>query len=562
MRNNSPNTKQSGQVPGSPTEKTDPILDLMERMVKSVMPNSDGLREVDFRANLPKEIPSEDQLLDTQRIIEIETEINDPMRGLKNIATDFVVNEFFQTDESLYRFMALVYNFMDKLLEVYRKERQLSSRDVFFIYKGGNVLRLISSEFMLELPANATREINDFYSPFFKRSDADFSIYINPKLDSIQTENGNNLYEEVFYELGMLSYLAQVRIRNEFMKDPSKYFDFSKYSNDTSNPVKQDILREYLDQFNTVSPNPLIGISLYDTGVDNDGNSKPYTSMSDLSIQFLFDDFGNLSRQAIISNLDQHAYPMTISYNTALDFPSGGFKERRTKFTLVRTKLIFNLFEQSGDVINIGGELIDISISHKSNTGIDHFFDNLNDYVASYKLTYKNTALFFKSYSLAYLIEDLETILFLFNIFPWEDNKYSKRINRLFYLYFIDIFIKKNNGPDRLDVLNNFVSSILDVLLRNMGQLLVVKGEVYKILNQYKSRYNDLFIAELTVYLSKLIEKLKNDEQVGEFSKMISLLKTNVEFLTNTINNIRQYCSVDGKVNVKDIYSTDSKILL
>ena len=78
----------------------------------------------------------------------------------------------------------------------------------------------------------------------------------------------------------------------------------------------------------------------------------------------------------------------------------------------------------------------------------------------------------------------------------------------------------------------------------------------------YQNKYNDLFISGLIPHLFNLLNKISSQEQIVDLMKMINLLQKNCEFLIGTLNNIRQYCSLDGKINSKDIYSTDSKILL
>ena len=55
--------------------------------------------------------------------------------------------------------------------------------------------------------------------------------------------------------------------------------------------------------------------------------------------------------------------------------------------------------------------------------------------------------------------EDLEKILFHVAEFPWNDNKYGKRLNRLCYLYFLVVFTDKNmNNKQRLNLLSTTMS--------------------------------------------------------------------------------------------------------
>lgn len=113
---------------------------------------------------------------------EITKVLDDEFKPLKGVATDFVVNEFFHEDETLYRFMTQVYTTFERALAIYGQKTGIPPQKLLFLYKGGNILRIISREFLIELPASASRNINDFYSAFFKRSDADFSIYLDPSV--------------------------------------------------------------------------------------------------------------------------------------------------------------------------------------------------------------------------------------------------------------------------------------------------------------------------------------------------------------------------------------------
>src|SRR5690606_38761436 len=123
-------------------------------------------------------------------------------------------------------------------------------------------------------------------------------------------------------------------------------------------------------------------------------------------------------------------------------------------FNLTRTKLHFTLQDQDGNQQPVEGELIDVSINHRDDTRLRHFFEHLGSQIVTYTLKHPDTdvTLTFKSYSLEYVTSDLEGILFLSFEVPWEDPKYVKRLNRLMYVYFIDIFVKRADTSARLEV--------------------------------------------------------------------------------------------------------------
>ena len=81
-----------------------------------------------------------------------------------------------------------------------------------------------------------------------------------------------------------------------------------------------------------------------------------------------------------------------------------------------------------------------------------HFLKNKQNYLDSITLT-QNTGFYSNSiksfnlniYSFQYLYEDLKFILIDTLYLPWEDSKYKKRLYRLFFLTFIDVFKNTKN---------------------------------------------------------------------------------------------------------------------
>ena len=109
----------------------------------------------------------------------------------------------------------------------------------------------------------------------------------------------------------------------------------------------------------------------------------------------------------------------------------------------------------------IGGELIDISIGNRRDPSTLKFYKNVKKYTASYQISYLNEKINFKAFSLKYLFYDLFRILFDDIDVPWQDNKYVKRLNRIFYVGFINLFIKLSTNQKRIYYLNSFLNIIL-----------------------------------------------------------------------------------------------------
>ena len=479
-------------------------------------------------------------------IINTSKDYVDIIRPLKNIATDLVVDEFFQTKDTLYNFLQYVYTIFYDTLIIYREKRELEECDVLFLYKGGSILRIISREFLLELPESSMREISKFYSPYFKRSDADFSIYVNPELRN---------YEDVYHELGVLSYLVQNKIRYWFCNNTMKYFNFFRYNLQ----YQSDILKSYLSKMNKVEKFKNKFIDLKINRISAIGRRKcTYSNNADITLEFLNEeDWTAPTREvarSVIKNIDSI---MTVTHNNALDF-KGEAEDVRVKFNLARTKIIFTLLKKNGNTLNIGGELVDISIGHRDDKNILHFWKNMERNITTYDLNFSDECSFkFYSYSLSYLIHDLEHILFSVVSMPWNDNKYIKRLNRLFYLYFIDIFVTLEDGNSKFIVLKDVLESVFIPLkssLRSWSKYISNFREKYE--------YDDLMIVGLMSRLEKLIPKLRLDKDMNSFTEMINVLINNAEIIIRSIMKIRTYCSTDGIVSEPDLYEADIKQLL
>ena len=518
--------------PETPEER----LISLENIVFKVLPINNGQSEFNLDA-----LEMNPTFLDIDKVNE------DTTRPLKNVATDFVVNEFFSTEDTLYRFMSYVYNIFSDTLSIYRKERNIAEFDIFFLYKGGNILRIVSREFLLELPSSATREITEFYSQFFKRGDADFTIYINPDLSD---------YDEIYYEVTLIAYLLQDKIRSWFNKNLTRYFNFFRYNTEYS----RQIMSVYLEQFNNAIPDE--EYTFIDFGIGRysaNGKDFDYQPNKDTTIRFVDPDEDWLRpvRKAAIAEIKRPDSVMTITHNNSLDFP-GGSNEIRSKFNLTRTKFIFTLLKSNGKTQNVGGELIDVSIGHRDDTNLRHFFEDVQANITNYRLDFKGMCtLNFNAYSLPYLTFDLEDILFTQRKYPWIDRKYDKRINRLFYMYFVNIFVSLEGAPTKLQVIkdlrNEFFISLTKISSKNFDVKMLLSN-----ISNFNAMHRDknLLLNNFMDKMEELLNKIPPD-QIDFLQEMAQILLKNADFIIKTISNIRQYCSIDGSVATRDLYTAN-----
>jgi len=274
-------------------------------------------------------------------------------REYKDMCTDIVNKIFFSSDNSMFNFLSVVYNTFSESIDYYKSKKGLTKWDIFFVYKGGNILRIISNDFLKELPSVASRDIHKYYDKFFKRSDADFSIYINPELSS---------YNEVYTDMSNLSYLLQENIRKIFLNNQCDYFDYFKYTPEYAKTQMNDYVKIFKKSkavtdsgnktFYGLVPDDIIFIDNCD-----------YVGESDILIKF-----ENGEKQISKQKIGYNQNHLFIQQNETLDFKSSS---GRVRFNLIRTKILFNLIFKSESgfgskkIVPMGGELIDVSIPNR-----------------------------------------------------------------------------------------------------------------------------------------------------------------------------------------------------
>ena len=485
-------------------------------------------------------------------------ELVDDNREFKDLCTDIIVKQFLSSDQSMFNFLTLVYGTFQNAIEQYKQAKGLSQWDIFFVYKGGNILRIISNDFLRELPRASSKIITDYYEQFFKRSDADFSIYVNPVLEN---------YEAIHSDMTFLSYLLQVYIRRRFSSNLTDYFELFKYSRE----YKTQLLLEYFQKgslansFKNPANKTFYGAKLdklifLDIQLGTDSIRDQYEGKYDMAQEI------TAKGKVASFDLDKVRHGMYIQMNQSLDFssPSG-----RIKFNLVRTKVNFNfLFTMangSKTKKSIGGELIDVSIPHRLDNNLAHFYEEgAANYIQQYRLTFGSKILEFLSYKYSYLAHDLEFILFQFVRKPWQTPKYDKRLNRLFYLYVIDLFIKLPTISERKNIILDLLNRVFKVQL-DMDNLLTTGKEVIDGIEYYMIKYskNNLLITRLLKEMRRIIlHELETVDDIDNYNLMCMTLLQNCNIMNLAFKGVRTFCSEEGNLNVETLYDNDFKALI
>lgn len=439
------------------------------------------------------------------KIYKKQEDFEDPDRALKGILTNFVNEYFLRYDENVMNLLGLIFNVFKTALRDYKEMKGLDDLDIVFLYKGGNVLRIINNNVYRILPLEVTKIIDENYSKYLKQSDNDFGILINPKLENFQ---------KIFNDMSILSYDLLTLIRSEYEKSPETYFYFFRLNQKEQN----EALNNLLDNLNEDLPERNI-------------NSVDFYERSDGYITD--DDNDNL----VLYDIGRSKSMFYTTLNTSLDF--GGGKNVRVKFDLARTKVSFRVNQGISS-----GELIDVSISHKDDSSLKKFksvkefrkfmSDNmiLNKINDEYKFEYDMIGL-------PYIIKDLNNMLFIQSDLPWEKPKFEKRINRLMYFLL-------------LESLNNMeldISSLVELGkdFRCLGSSIFDMRDI-KLRNKY--------FMEFSKNIKKVGEKVGIDDI--NYANMGSIIMINFYIVEDILEKMVSFLK---KFNIKkDLYEIDTLV--
>lgn len=489
------------------------------------------------------------------RIIKIKwgEHANDPSvlhsKALGNVATDFITRNFFHDDDTFFNFLHIVTSSYERALRIFRRHHKLKKNQVLFVYKGGNVMRFLGREFLLELPNSAIKEIEAFFAEYFKRGDADFGIYLDVNLEPSRF---NDLHEQ----LGVISYRVQARLREIFNSDLASHFSFFRYNDQWQKHVlapvvealnaadeesKDPVDKQSKDPFEEVAVLGYVGCK----GRQIDADIRP-----DVTLRFVNpeEDWMLASRSAVISNIEvqNDPGPFTISHNNALDFPNHPESQSiwRIQFNLTRTKVGLAGRRKSGAVVNVLGELIDVAIGTQNDPSVLRFFKDREANTARYNLGLEGgRRLQFTAYSLRNIIDDLKTLMFEKGDAPWNDRKYKKRVHRMAFLIFVEIYVGLDKPSQKQRLLLGLTARIYGPMASG-----ILVGE--KTFIDFATAYKDRLPG--TIAFLEAVEATQSIHYPNTaLQEMMSILDTDSQFLSKSVEKVLAYCS---KVHEDAVY--------
>lgn len=201
------------------------------------------------------------------------------------------------------------------------------------------------------------------------------------------------------------------------------------------------------------------------------------------------------------------------SHNSLIEIDNEFNKSLKTKFQLNRIKYNYVIYYRKNiDGVehflkdDITGEILDVSHAYdgdKKKYKFKNPFFKGNDYLKVYR--FKNYKLSYLSYSLIGLLDDLQVIIFdSVGFKPWKEEKYKKRIYRVFILYFLMFF-------------NNYKIPYLEKI--KIIEMIIAKIER----NQYKFKTKSVLLNNLIIKLSNVYKNKNEDIEKFKQYKLVIL---------------------------------------
>lgn len=500
-----------------------------------------------------------DVINDEENVVSIEkkrkdTEVN-PKGFMRDILTKYVVNNIFNNKKEN-DIIHIINKIMKELYEEYYKKTGIR---LLFVYRGGNILNLYKTNFEEYLPGIAREYLKEEFDQFFKISDIDFYTVI---------EKGEKLEKDVVKDINkdiqILCYYGLYVARVFIMNDDS-LFEFCKFNNeylkkqflqlvDEFNEKKGESGNKYVKnsnfiglgfnrnvfvkqpievKVNTVEKefiegmrenvledyirNSKCGRTDININIDDD-NKKMFINKVDYNIPDIFSEkFSELTMDLVKKDRILDFY---ISNNNKIINI-----ERSQSFSLSRLMINFMvIYERDGKkgFTNASSELFDLSIGDPDDSGYEIY---ISKNLTKYKYKYNEN-----KEDIIWIPKIDTTLLDLLNIlytnYPWNADKYEKRLYRLLLLIFVDQLSKNS----------------IYTVLKNMKS------------NRVRQRIDDDEIDfEYLRYKNKEMRKDLNNKEMKNYDNYIILFESIIKKLEKVLVKIKIYIRNLGKFEKEDI---------
>jgi len=435
-------------------------------------------------------------------------------KKLYDVSTEFFTNQVFQNQETIFTFQFFVNKFFNDVITKYKTDNSLNDTDIIFLFKGGTTMMILFNTYHKYFTDNDDNE----YKNFFKRSDSDYQLYMNPNMKDAILHRKNII---------KLLYITLCNVRNILENCNDTFFDFNN---------NEDKLKELIEKYNEEI--------IKNTTADSNGK-KPECNdlLNNIKVvgvlfkdKLVFEndtiknDFFDKTRKHTSLNVDEIFNPNKSKYfdsklnelqteggkrndfylaSDKLFFFKNDYKyENKHKdiylslnddisknknpihkrlFSLLRIKYNFVIFYKRNDkygTLNVPAELIDLSISKLDDTDMQHSYTNIKQYIYKYSFD-KYLTLDYFGYSIDGYICDFTNALFNENNNPWNDPKYTKKISRLSYFMMLYLLLSNKRVDIKINILDDLIRVFSIPYDRN--NLL----NINKSIDDMKKKYND-----------------------------------------------------------------------
>lgn len=427
-------------------------------------------------------------------------EYQDDMKPAKDVLTELVNYEFFTNNLQQKQLLKLMFT----------KFKSFEKRKAYLIYYGGNPMRMISNNCKEYFDKNTNKILDEIFSQFVKKSDNDFSMmHLPPSIKEKKLQDYEKEYNIYKGNLFIDASKKLEEIRDIMHKDLKKYFTYPKLSR-----IKRvNIKKKYLKKINEIYKDQ------EETFLTLNLKRRPDQLL-------IYREFAEKNKQLIDFYQNHKGLILYNSYNDALEYI---LSSQFTKFSLLRTKVNFSSLIGNYE-LNIGGELIDIGIPHMGFSDEWATYDKkkFEEFIKKYTVVIHDKDLNFnyRTYNLDYTVLLLYKIIYVKQKYPWGDNKYVKRLARIFYF---ELF------------------RVLDMFPVSLESLKQIKNEIINNKTMYLSK-----IKKHNQDFKKMIKKdKKQKKQYQEYLKSYQYYKN---ILIKVIDSMIKYFKNNYKMTDQNVY--------
>ena len=486
-----------------------------------------------------------------------------PKIFIRDILTQYTIKNIFDLNTQN-KLIHIINKIMRSMYDQFYNKTKIR---VYFIYRGGNILKMYKSSFESILPGKARKIFEEEFDEYFKNSDIDFYNVIEDYKKYSEDELVYiNKYIQMMCYYG--AYVARIFVMNNF-----NLFEYCRSNTVALNEDFQKLLdkmneEKKASEISEIRKTKFIGLGFnqfmfMEEGYDMDKILKLPKSkiidefihnVDDISVFENYKKFKKSGRYDLnISPKEEHVDVNPINYdqknlfkenfsklmeelvekNKIFDYYISNNNEIYNKdeyvdFSLVRLMINYVIvYERNGKygLTNGSSELFDLSIGHpddkmysvyNSKAIVPHVFeyeDGLEDeiYIPAIHTT----------------IVDLNKILYEGQDFPWEDQKYGKRLYRLMILLFVEE-ISRHSLDDMLKILKS----------------------------KFKRKYNNIYDIkfETLLYRTDEIKKRLPTKYKKEFKQYVERYDEIISKLINVVMKLRKFVNTKHQITKDDIY--------